>query len=400
MFPKDYPFNTNEPLHWVFEPGSDGKPDFDRPNPVAFRHFETQIARLRDLGIEADVIIFHPYDRWGYCDMSAEQDFRYVAYLAARLGAYRNVWWSLANEYDFLLDTKPMAQWDRYFHILQENDPNDHLRSIHNGDVKKNYDHTKPWVSHVCIQNWGRQEDSGLARRFRQADHQRRARNTKAISGRPGAISALRNSSTAFGRPCCAVAMPAMGETYAHPEDIIWWGQWAVSSTAKPGSASAFCATSLNRTSKAVWPRSAAPIPGHGAACPPAEDGDVRYIYFGEHQPAQWTTGPADRRHAMRGRHLIDTWNMTITPAEAHRSRHPASHTARRYRARWQGGRGIRCETAGESPIWRCACGKPVNGAVPPSGPAVLDLLLNDHGAGPNARTLRPVFAAMDFTRS
>ena len=109
---------------------------------------------MRDIGIEADIIIFHPYDRWGYCSMSAEQDFRYVAYLAARLAAYRNVWWSLANEYDFLLDTKPMSQWDRYFHIIEENDPYRHLKSIHNGDVTMNYDHRKPWVSHVCMQNW------------------------------------------------------------------------------------------------------------------------------------------------------------------------------------------------------------------------------------------------------
>ena len=85
--------------------------------------------------------------------MSAAQDFRYVEYLAARLSAYRNVWWSLANEYDFLIDTKPMAQWDRYFHILEENDPYQHLRSIHNGDVTANFDHRKPWVTHTCIQN-------------------------------------------------------------------------------------------------------------------------------------------------------------------------------------------------------------------------------------------------------
>ena len=104
-------------------------------------------------GIEADIIIFHPYDRWGYAAMTPEQDFRYVAYLAARLAAYRNVWWSLANEYDFLLDTKPMAQWDRYFHIIEENDPYRHLKSIHNGDVRMNFDHRKPWVNHVCIQN-------------------------------------------------------------------------------------------------------------------------------------------------------------------------------------------------------------------------------------------------------
>ena len=81
VFPKDYPYNVNEPLHACFLAGADGKEDFDRPNPVAFRHFESQVAALRDLGIEADIIIFHPYDRWGYCNMSAEQDFRYVAYL-------------------------------------------------------------------------------------------------------------------------------------------------------------------------------------------------------------------------------------------------------------------------------------------------------------------------------
>ena len=61
------PTTTNEPLHDVYERGADGELDFDRPNPVAFRHFETQVGALRDLGIEADIIIFHPYDRWGYC---------------------------------------------------------------------------------------------------------------------------------------------------------------------------------------------------------------------------------------------------------------------------------------------------------------------------------------------
>ncbi len=31
-----------------------------------------RIAALRDLGIEADIILFHPYDRWGYATMDAE----------------------------------------------------------------------------------------------------------------------------------------------------------------------------------------------------------------------------------------------------------------------------------------------------------------------------------------
>ena len=43
---------------------------------------------------------------------AAAGDERYIRYVVARFGAYRNVWWSLANEYDFLLDTKPISQWD------------------------------------------------------------------------------------------------------------------------------------------------------------------------------------------------------------------------------------------------------------------------------------------------
>ncbi len=313
VFPKDYPFNTNEPLHWVFEPGADGKPDFDQPNPVAFRHFETQIARLRDLGIEADVIIFHPYDRWGYCDMSAEQDFRYVAYLAARLGAYRNVWWSLANEYDFLLDTKPMAQWDRYFHILQEKDPTDHLRSIHNGDVKKNYDHTKPWVSHVCIQNWDVKKTPDWLDDFGKPiinDEPEYEGNIWPAWGNITAQELVHRFWTTVLRGGYA----GHGETYAHPEDIIWWAKggklygeaWKrigflrdlIEQDVKTGLAP------LGGTNSWPWSRMSA-----------AEDGDVRYIYFGEHQPAQWTTGLPieDGDYEVD---LIDTWNMTITPAE------------------------------------------------------------------------------------
>ena len=31
-----------------------------------------------------------------------------------------------------------MSRWDRFFKIIQDHDPYDHLRSIHNGDVEKN----------------------------------------------------------------------------------------------------------------------------------------------------------------------------------------------------------------------------------------------------------------------
>ena len=68
----------------------------------------------------------------------------HLRYIVASLSAYRNVWWSMANEFDHL-KTKTMSDWDRYFQIVQKSDPYDHLRSVHNGYVL--YDYTKPWVS-------------------------------------------------------------------------------------------------------------------------------------------------------------------------------------------------------------------------------------------------------------
>ena len=91
VFPKDYIYNENEPVYYPFECDEKGQSDPTRFNPEFFRHFEKRVGQLCEMGIEADIIIFHPYDRWGYCDMGAEDDYRYLRYLVARLAAYRNV---------------------------------------------------------------------------------------------------------------------------------------------------------------------------------------------------------------------------------------------------------------------------------------------------------------------
>jgi hypothetical protein len=156
--------NKYAPPRWPFV----GKPphdwDFTRFNPEFFRHYERRIGQLRDLGIEADLILFNPYGRWGFEAMSAENDDRYVRYVVARFAAFRNVWWSLANEYDFVR-TKTDADWDRLGTLVQECDPFNHLRSIHNGS--QFYDHNKPWVTHVSIQNGVAVETPGSAELYR-----------------------------------------------------------------------------------------------------------------------------------------------------------------------------------------------------------------------------------------
>jgi hypothetical protein len=149
LLPK--PVGSTKLFAYPFERDATGKNDYMRPVPEYFRHIERRIQDLQKLGIEADVILFHPYDAWGYKAMPAEADDNYLRYAIARLSAYRNVWWSLANEYD-LVKTKTPADWDRFFRIVVASDPYSHLRSIHYSGVL--YDYSKPWVTHASLQNY------------------------------------------------------------------------------------------------------------------------------------------------------------------------------------------------------------------------------------------------------
>ena len=123
--------------------------DFTRFNPEHFRRVERCIRELMERGVEADVIVMHPYDRWGFSQMTKDQDDLYWNYVVARFAAYRNVWWSLANEYD-LMKAKTLEDWERYAAILCEKDPYNHLRGIHNCIAF--YDHSRPWITHASLQ--------------------------------------------------------------------------------------------------------------------------------------------------------------------------------------------------------------------------------------------------------
>jgi len=155
FFPKSYSYgNTTEP--WVYPYSrKDTVNDFTQPNFEFFQNFDKRVAQLMDMGIEAEVILFHPYDKWGYYLMGKEMNEKYVRYMIARLSAYRNVWWSLANEWD-VPKIKVAIDWEGIGTLLQKEDPYQHLRSIHNwhSDESHFYDHTRPWVTHVSAQTY------------------------------------------------------------------------------------------------------------------------------------------------------------------------------------------------------------------------------------------------------
>lgn len=247
VFPKHYCYNTDDPEYFPFEgtpmdaglvtkenffsfnPHSEGNNwDFERFNPEYFRNIEYCISELRRLGIEADIILFHPYDRWGFSVMDNEADIRYLKYVIARFSAYRNVWWSLANEYDYMPE-KTVEHWDEIGNYIMANDPYGHLRSIHNGP--NIYDHTKPWVTHCSIQRCDMYKTAECTDEYRQKyqkpvvlDEIVYEGNIKEGWGNIAADEMVRR----FWEAVCRGGYPGHGETYMSDDDILWWSHGGI----------------------------------------------------------------------------------------------------------------------------------------------------------------------------
>ncbi|MDX1284249.1 MAG: DUF5060 domain-containing protein, partial [Draconibacterium sp.] len=83
VFPKNYRYgNDTEP--WIYPYKKEGEQsDYTQPNYEFFRNFDKRVEQLKDLGVQADVILFHPYDIWGYFLMGDELNERYVRYMIA-----------------------------------------------------------------------------------------------------------------------------------------------------------------------------------------------------------------------------------------------------------------------------------------------------------------------------
>ena len=149
LFPKFYTFNTDEPTLFPFPRMEDGSFDHTRFDPAFFGQLDNQLRQLADLGVQADLILFLPYDKWGFSDLSPEVDNRVVRYVVRRLAGFAHVWFSLANEYD-LMYTKSISDWERIGELVALEDPHHHLLSIHNW--QQHFDHTKPWITHASVQ--------------------------------------------------------------------------------------------------------------------------------------------------------------------------------------------------------------------------------------------------------
>ena len=288
--------------------------DYTRFSPAFFRKLEQRVGQLRDMGIEADIILFHPYGKpWAFDTMDPATDDRYLHYIIARLAAYRNVWWAMANEYDFLR-TKTEADWDRYFQIVQHDDPYNHLRSIHNANFF--YDNNKRWVTHASIQNGMATEESGRAVLYRDVWRKPVVFDEAKYEGnenyRWGQLSP-EEMTHRFWSGAVAGTYVQHGECYLHTNDtwLSYGGVLRGQSHIRYGFLRKILedgpAGGLNPVDK--WQE--AKIGGKA--------GEYYLVYFGHQTPKSWdlqlpSHGLVDGMQFQI--EVIDTWEMTITPVK------------------------------------------------------------------------------------
>lgn len=340
VFPKHYDYNLTEPRSYPYEgtpmdssvltkdnfSSYTGKTegnhwDFERFCPEHFRHIEECIVKLGEMGVEADLILMHPYDRWGFSQMTKEQDDRYLEYVTARFSAYHNVWWSLANEYD-LMEHKTIKDWERFADIICRKDPYRHLRSIHNCGSFYNFD--RPWITHCSIQ---RQDlGKGAEQVFEWRERYRKPVVLDEISyegniqygwGNITGKEMLRR----FWEAVCRGGYPGHGETYLAEDDVLWWSHGGVlhgeSWKRTKFLHKIMCETpgiGLKQADR-EWDETCA-VPENPYE---AQKSGYHLIYFGIRCPSfrEFYFDDENEYEA----EVIDTWNMTIKKAGAFRGK-------------------------------------------------------------------------------
>lgn len=223
VFPKHYDFNHNEPNYYAFEK-TDGKWNVHKPCFAFWEELENRIRELDRMGIQGDLILFHPYDRWGFAEFSKEDSLVYLDYLLRRLSAFPNLWWSMANEYD-LMENYSWNDWEAFAKFIKAHDPYGHLLSNHN--CFGYWDFSMPEITHCSIQDINVNEVPELQRKYHKPVVFDECRYEGNIIHSWGNLSAKEMThrfwtSVVYGGYC------THGETYYSDDDVLWWSRGGV----------------------------------------------------------------------------------------------------------------------------------------------------------------------------
>lgn len=225
VFPKDYDYNHNEPPLYAFACREDGSWDTSRPSIAFYQRLERILRRIAALGIQLDLILFHPYDRWGFAAMPQADNFRYLDYLLRRLSAMPEIWWSLANEYDLCMPKKTLADWEALEAFVASCDPYHHLLSCHNCFCF--WDFKRKDVTHASIQTRALTEIPRYLREYGKPvviDECCYEGDLPHIWGSISGQEMVRR----FWRCYVGGGACTHGETFLSPDDVLWWARGGV----------------------------------------------------------------------------------------------------------------------------------------------------------------------------
>ena len=223
IFPKHYDYNHNEPTWYAFEKAADDSWDPSRPCVPFWQALDRHIERLCRMGIQIDLILFHPYDRWGFNGMGREKDLMYLDYLLRRLSAYPHIWWSLANEYELCKRTE--EDWFEIEAFVSENDPYHHLLSCHN--IFKLWDATRPLTTHASIQSKSFHRLGDWLSRYQKPVMLDECCYEGNIEHFWGCITG-KEMTHRFWRCVTSGAYCTHGETFYSDDEILWWARGGV----------------------------------------------------------------------------------------------------------------------------------------------------------------------------
>ena len=226
-----------------------------------------------------------------------------------------------------LMQAKTEQDWDRFFQIVQESDPYQHLRSVHNCRVF--YDHNKPWVTHCSVQRSDLRRSATGASLYKKPVVVDECCYEGNIPHNWGNITA-QEMTHRFWEGFSRGGYVGHGETYLHPEDILWWSKGGVLHGDSPARI-AFL-RQIMEAGPAIDPRGA-----HWDLNQSTDAEDTyRLIYFGINRPAYKDIElPADgavlhrgHRHLGNDDHLAGRHILRQVPCEsARQTLHRAANT-------------------------------------------------------------------------
>jgi len=299
--------------------------DFSRFDVGFFQHLEQCVDSLRLMDVQADLILFTPYDGglWGFDRMTPEHNRRYVQYVVARLAAFSNIWWSMANEWN-LIRTKTVEEWEQLTRTMAQHDPYRHLLSTHGGTAVYT-DYNQPVYTHASIQDQGPLYNIEGAATVRHIIHKPVVFDEVCYEGDLRSRWSQLSGQEMLQR----IWTGLMGGTYVTHGECFAADSADYTGFAFLATGGQFQGTCHRRIPflRAILDS----LPHSPRLADPSWDpatataGEGHYlVYFGSERPRKWTFNLPVRNarwpRLQEGQRfhvdIIDTWNMTITPSK------------------------------------------------------------------------------------